>query len=159
MARPKASTKKSARVSRRAHPVLAPIVEQLRTEYATPADARNRRARIDRLAARLHAARAPEEDKLLEKDQLIIDLTDVLDKAANAQFAAGNITRIEALLFLGCVDIFNAIEDVLWELKGKQGPKPKPRPLPKPPGSGPSPSPGPSPGPSPSPGPLPPHPT
>lgn len=113
------------------HPVLAPIVEKLRTEYGGIGLSPEQDRRIDRLAAQLHRAGAPEEDKLIEKDRLLIDLVADFKKGIRAEFAAGNITRVEALLFARVSVIMVAIEDVLWELKGQKGPKPEPRPLPE----------------------------
>jgi hypothetical protein len=130
------------------HPKLVPLVEKLRQEVARVAggDARGA-SRFSGLMAQLHRSRAPEDDKLLEKDRMVIDITHALDLEATRQFLAHNITRAEANLFLLVILALNAIEDVLWELKGHKPdePKPEPRPLPEPKPS-PKPTPRPSPG-------------
>lgn len=129
---PKKRRRQRGRTPRRTHPALARVLRQLRAELARPGDARGRRERLARLSDRLHAARAPEKDKLREKDQLVIDLIARFEDALTRRGAVCEITRVEFLLFQAVADILNAIEDVLWELKGNQGPKPRPSPPPQP---------------------------
>jgi hypothetical protein len=88
---------------------------------------------IKELIIKFHKLDAPEKDKLLAKDKILVNFIAILEKAI-ADFAdSHHITETEEFIFKVFILIFGKIESILWELKRlhfKNLPKnpPKPRP-------------------------------
>ena len=96
-----------------------------------PTDLRALKAALDAL----HTAPGDDKKKLKEKDQALVDLIAKLENDASL------VLRFSRRFFVDLLSSLKAIEAILWELKGEEGPPPDPRPpqpspSPRPPGRG-----------------------
>jgi hypothetical protein len=88
---------------------------------------------VTRLISEFHAIPGDGKKKLDDKDQQFVTLYSVLERMVILAGRAGHINKIQLLLFLAIVGIFQQLESILWELKGHTSKEPLPKPDPLPP--------------------------